>query len=223
MRILALSDAEDRALWDHYEPSRLQDVELILSCGDLPPEYLQFIVTMANCPLLYVRGNHDARYDWDPPEGCMDIDGTVYNYRGLRILGLGGSMRYKNGSDMYTESEMKARISRLWPKIALMNGFDILLSHAPAAGYGDMEDLAHRGFECFNDLIMKWSPAYMLHGHVHKEYGGGFVRERRHAAGTRIINAYGKAYLDVKEHEHPPYGKTGSYMYDLYIALKGQF
>ena len=31
--------------------------------------------------------------------------------------------------------------------------FDILLTHAPCRGYGDMEDLPHRGFECFNDLL----------------------------------------------------------------------
>ena len=102
---------------------------------------------MARCPLLYVRGNHDRRYTQEPPEGCIDIDDKIYDYKGLRILGLGGSMRYHDGSDMYTESEMKKRVGKLKSYIALRNGIDILVTHAPAKGYGDQEDLPHRGFE----------------------------------------------------------------------------
>ena len=46
--------------------------------------------------------------------------------------------------------------------------FDILLTHAPCRGYGDMEDLPHRGFECFNVLLNKYSPQLHCYGHVHK-------------------------------------------------------
>ena len=91
-------------------------------------------------------------------------------------MGLGGSMKYGDSPDMYTESQMKKRIRQMAPKITIMNGFDVLVTHAPAAGYGDMEDLPHRGFECFNLLLQRWSPAYMLFGHVHQEYGH-FERE----------------------------------------------
>ena len=102
MRILTIADKECRALWDYYQPGTLKGVDLILSCGDLDPDYLQFLVTMAGCPLLYVRGNHDERYDRKPPLGCTCIEDKVYDFHGLRILGLGGSMRYKNSPCMYT-------------------------------------------------------------------------------------------------------------------------
>ena len=104
MKILLIADEENKALWDHYDSSRTEGVDLIISCGDLHPDYLQFLVTMTNCPLLYVRGNHDGVYDRNPPDGCISIDDRIYDYRGLRILGLGGSMRYRPGGDMYTES-----------------------------------------------------------------------------------------------------------------------
>ena len=52
MKILLLSDTEDKALWDHYSPDRLAGVDLILSCGDLRAEYLEFLVTMTNLPLF---------------------------------------------------------------------------------------------------------------------------------------------------------------------------
>ena len=132
MRILTIADKECRALWDYYQPGTLKGVDLILSCGDLDPDYLQFLVTMAGCPLLYVRGNHDERYDRKPPLGCTCIEDKVYDFHGLRILGLGGSMRYKNSPCMYTEAEMQARIRKAGWQIRLMGGFDILLTHAPA-------------------------------------------------------------------------------------------
>ena len=91
-----------------------------------------------------------------PPLGCDCVDDRIYDFRGLRILGLGGSMRYKEGNYMYTEREMEKRIDRLRSAIALRNGFDIVVTHAPAQGYGDMDDLPHQGFRCFNELLERY-------------------------------------------------------------------
>ena len=110
MKILAIADEEDKGLWDFFSPDRVKDVDLIISCGDLNHNYLEFLESMANVPLLYVSGNHDGGYGQRPPEGCECIDDRIYNFHGLRILGLGGSMRYKPGPCMYTEQEMKSRI-----------------------------------------------------------------------------------------------------------------
>ena len=93
MKILVLADVEAKALWDFYKPEMLEDVDLIISCGDLDPGYLEFLVTLGHCPLIYVHGNHDGGYEKRPPEGCLCIEDRVYKYRGIRILGLGGSMR----------------------------------------------------------------------------------------------------------------------------------
>ena len=90
MKILLVSDVECPALWDHFRPDRVEGVELIISCGDLKHEYLEFLVTMINKPLLYVPGNHDVRYITNPPEGCESIDDCVFTYKGIRIGGLGG-------------------------------------------------------------------------------------------------------------------------------------
>ena len=102
MKILLVSDEEDRFLWDYYTPGRLKGIDLILSAGDLKAEYLSFLVTMANRPLLYVHGNHDGGYAQRPPEGCQCIDGKLVTVGGLRILGLGGSALYNGGPHQYT-------------------------------------------------------------------------------------------------------------------------
>ena len=98
MKLLVISDAPDPGLWDYFSREKLQGADAILSCGDLPAAYLSFLVTMANRPLFYVHGNHDVRYEQQPPEGCECIDGRVVEFKGWRILGLGGCMA-SNGAE----------------------------------------------------------------------------------------------------------------------------
>lgn len=213
---MVAADQESRSLWDFYDPSKLRDIDLIISCGDLSPHYLQFLVTMAHCPLLYVRGNHDRVYEQTPPDGCVCIEDRIYDFKGLRILGLGGSMRYKPGKCMYTEEQMSLRVLRAVPTVLYHGGIDLLVTHAPAAGYGDMEDLPHRGFDCFNRLLEHFRPAYMLHGHVHKSYGH-FQRQREHACGTILINAWETYILELPDETLPVQGHTGSPFYDMSV------
>ena len=221
MKVLILADEEVKSLGEYYDPEKTRGVDLIISCGDLNHKYLEFLETMVNCPLLYVKGNHDKSYLSAPPEGCIDIDDRIYDYKGLRVLGLGGSMRYHPTNPcMYTEEEMRQRIRKLNRMIALHNGFDILVTHSPARGYGDMDDLPHMGFACFNSLLTKWKPKYMFYGHVHANYQcGKFQRECAHPSGTRIINAYESHIVEIGEDEHPAHGKTGSALYDLYVSI----
>ena len=139
MKLLLIADEEDAYLWDHYRPGRLSDVDLILSAGDLKSDYLSFLVTMANKPLLYVHGNHDTAYDKFPPEGCECVDDRLVTVGGLRILGLGGSQRYKEGPYQYSERQMAFRIRRLERKIRKAGGVDIVLTHAPLRGLALVE------------------------------------------------------------------------------------
>ncbi len=110
MNILAIADQESRSLWDYYEPSKLEGVDLILSCGDLSPKYLLFLGTFSPAPILYVHGNHDDCYAAEPPVNCICVEDRLYVHKGVRILGLGGSMRYKPGTNQYTQRQMDWRI-----------------------------------------------------------------------------------------------------------------
>jgi len=196
VRLLLISDEEDRYLWDFYKPGCLDGVDMILSAGDLKAEYLSFLVTLSNRPLLYVHGNHDGSYDHTPPEGCECVDDRLVTVKGLRILGLGGSMCYNGGKYQYTESQMQRRIRKLGRALRRAGGVDLVLTHAPAAGLGDDTDLAHMGFEAFLPLLDRWKPAYLVHGHVHRRYRPSIPRVLQYGS-TCIINASGKYYLDL--------------------------
>lgn len=200
MKILVIADEESRYLWDFYEKEKLADIDLILSAGDLSPEYLTFLVTMSSAPVLYIHGNHDDKYQVRPPEGCICIDDDIYVYQGIRILGLGGSMRYRPGKYQYTEEEMKKRVRKMRWKLLRRGGFDILLTHAPAYELNDGRDLAHQGFRVFVNLMEKYKPRFFIHGHVHLSYGRTHKRYDKYQE-TNIINAYERCVFEYDSDE----------------------
>lgn len=198
MRILAISDKPEGWLWERWDRERVAGVDLVISCGDLPATYLEHIVTLANVPLLYVQGNHDTAYDDHAPEGCVSIDGQLRDFRGLRVMGLGGSIRYNDEVHGFTEAEMARKAARMALLASATGGVDLVVTHAPLRGYGDLDDLPHRGFEALGRLVERTRPRYLLHGHVHLEYGR-IERVREHPCGTTIVNVCGSYVLEIPD------------------------
>lgn len=196
MKILCLADEEYKTYWDFFSKDDFKDIDLIISCGDLKASYLSFLTTMTSIPVLYIRGNHDDSYQMEPPQGCICIEDDIYTFEGVRILGLGGSQRYKAGANQFTEREMKKRVGKLKFKLWFHRGFDILVTHSPARGFHDGADLCHQGFQVFLTLIDKYHPKYFLHGHVHMSYGRQFQREDM-IGDTKVINAYERYIIEI--------------------------
>ena len=202
MKILFISDEECPSLWDYYRPEKLDGIDLIISCGDLKSSYLQFLVTMAKCPLLFVAGNHDTHYDQDPPNGCDCIDDAIVDYNGVRIMGLGGCRRYHPGNYQYTERQMRQRIRKLRFPLWRCKGVDIVVTHAPPEGLGDGEDPAHHGFAALREFLDKYHPSYLVHGHVHLRYDASLQRVREYE-GTTLINAFERYVLEIPDRPVP--------------------
>ena len=194
-RVMCIADEEDTLLYSDYAKRGLEDIDFIVSCGDLKPEYLEFLVTLSNKPLYYVKGNHDGRYDKDPPGGCICIDDDVILHEGIRIMGLGGSIRYSQDKYQYTDLQMQRRIRKMRRKIREHGGADIIVTHATIKGYGDLHDYAHQGFECFEKLLSDLHPEFWLYGHVHMSYEHKLQRVIEHK-GTKIVNCCGKYKIE---------------------------
>jgi Icc-related predicted phosphoesterase len=196
VKILAVSDEESAYIWDHFDRSAFEGVELVLSCGDLCRDYLEFIATLLPVPLLYVPGNHDKRFITDPPGGCISIDGRVEICNNLRICGLGGCLSQNpRAAYEYSEPVMQKRAAKLRRAISRAGGLDILVTHAPSEGLGDGSDAFHRGFACFRKIIEEFRPKLHLFGHQHKRYG--LTRAPSEYNGTTLINACGYKIIEL--------------------------
>ena len=199
MKILAVSDQVVEGIYSSHIRERFGDVEMVLSCGDLSYSYLEYIVTMLNVPAFFVHGNHDQpEYKADGhvltrPGGWINLDGRTVKMKGLLLAGLEGSIRYKPRAPFqYTESEMLYKAWRMAPALLMNRIFhgrylDILIAHSPPCGIHDGEDLPHRGFEAFLELMARFRPRYLLHGHKHI-YGPEPSRTRYR--DTEVINVY---------------------------------
>ena len=199
MKILAISDVPSKALWDYNTREKLEGIDLILSCGDLPKKYLEYLTNFTTVPILYVHANHDGSYRGDEPGGCICVDDQVFVWNGLRIMGLGGCFRYnQEDTYQYTEAAMRRRARKLWLQAHKVGGIDILLTHAPASGLNDGTDRAHKGFVCFNELLDEYQPAWFVHGHVHLNYDAKLPRVCTRG-NTTVINATERYVFEIPD------------------------
>ena len=158
MKILALSDVELPQMQNlAYLRRTYDDVDLVVSCGDLPAAYLDYVTSALNVPLFFVRGNHDESYVVRQPGGD-DLHLRIMRYKGLTFAGLEGSLRYNRGTVQYTEFEMLNHVLRMGVRMLprrlfKQHGIDIMVVHAPPRYIHDREDRSHMGFKAFRSLI----------------------------------------------------------------------
>ena len=198
MRLLAIADEVADALYGDTLKELRPDV--IVSCGDLPFDYLENLVSRTDVPLLYVPGNHDPElklgdstfeglspnFDGIGPPGCVNVDARIEKAAGLWFAGLGGSVNYNDGPNQYTQNEMRWRAWRLyWRARVRRRRVDVLVTHGAPAGLGDADDPAHAGFEAFKTLAARLRPRMLIHGHV-RHYGP--KSDDLRLGGTVIVN-----------------------------------
>ena len=61
MKILCLSDYVDPLIYNQNLRQTFGDVDLVLCAGDLPLDYVDFVVTMLNKPTYFIFGNHNLK------------------------------------------------------------------------------------------------------------------------------------------------------------------
>jgi uncharacterized protein len=200
VRILAISDRVESSFYGPRLNARYGGSDLVISCGDLPAEYLDFVASSLNAPLCGVRGNHDCAPDHGEVAhdaaipGGLNLHGRVVRAAGLTLAGLEGSLRYNRSSCQYTEVEMRLLIARmtphlLWNKLRYGRYLDLLVTHAPSQGIHDANDPAHRGFAAFREFLARFRPRYHLHGHVHVYDPRTATRSQ--VDDTVVLNVYG--------------------------------
>lgn len=208
MKILAVSDKVDPRLYNSNIDERYQDADLIIACGDLPYYYVEFLVDALKKPVVYVRGNHEAKYELSSngtqktaPLGAIDLHKKIINTNGILIGGFEGSIRYRKGPFMYSQMQMWLMVLKKVPRLLFNKLFhgrfiDILVTHSPPYGIGDKDDLPHQGFKAYVWFLKTFKPKLHFHGHIHlydinEKWMQTFEQ-------TRIINAYGIRIMNVE-------------------------
>jgi Icc-related predicted phosphoesterase len=186
MKILTISDVVHDLVHSPNIAERFKDIDLVLSCGDLPFDYLEYIVTMLGKRLCYVYGNHAQREVLQSdgerivePRGCENIHRRVIEHKGVLIAGLEGSLRYRDGPHQYTQAQ------------------NILITHAAPAGIQDGKDLCHRGFRAFLGFMGRYKPRYLIHGHTHL-YRQDANRTTQYG-DTIVLNTCGYQVIEIDE------------------------
>jgi Icc-related predicted phosphoesterase len=205
MKILAVSDKIVEWIYSPNIRRLLSGTELAIGCGDLPLEYLEFIISALDIPAYYVQGNHSMP-EHKPAmngiysSGSINLHLKVLRYKGFTFAGIEGSLKYNNGIYQYSQLEMWLNVAMLVPSL-LRNQFryhrylNVLITHAPAWGIHDEADLPHQGVKAFRWLVQRFQPDYHLHGHVHF-YRPDTVTESIFGR-TKVINAYGYKEINL--------------------------
>lgn len=205
MKLLALSDAVDERVYSEHLRANYGDADLVLGCGDLPYEYLEYVVTVINRPVMYVHGNHDPAplHTADGktkhgPAGCDPLDDRIAMAHGVLFMGLGGSIRYSaEATYQYTQEQMRWRIARLLPgllanRLRYGRFVDVVVAHSPPYGIHDGDDPAHVGFRSFVQLMQRFRPKLLLHGHMHQAHA-----QTTQFADTTVMGVFPVRIIDL--------------------------
>ena len=208
MKLLAVSDIEVGYLYSPMIREKFQDVDLILSCGDLPYYYLEYMLTMLSVPCYFVRGNHASLVEYGitgkrrSPWGAVDLHHhCLEDDTGLLLAGLEGSLRYNKGPYQYSQAEYWNMVFSLVPrffynKARLGRYLDLFIAHAPPWLIHDERDLPHQGIKAFRWLINVFKPAYFLHGHIHI-YRLDTITQSQ-IGETSVINVFGHKEISIQ-------------------------
>ena len=213
IKILALSDQVVSRIYNQNNKIVFSDIDLVISCGDLPYYYLEFIIDSLNVPLYFVHGNHDPvveisdNGEKSAPWGATNLHRKFKIYNDLIFLGFEGSIRYSNARYQFTQLEVWLQIIEkvprlIWNKLIHGRALDVLVTHSPAYQIGDQSDPAHIGFKAYRWLIKTFRPAYHLHGHIHIYDNQGCAPIK--FGDTTVINACPYRLVEIsggKKHE----------------------
>jgi len=213
MRALVISDKVEPILYSAAIKRHVGEIDLLLSCGDVPFYYLEYVISMLNRPAFYVFGNHGREVEYQSgrgdswvrktePMGAVNLHMHTVKEGDLLLAGLEGSMRYNKAPRFqYTDADMWSNVARMTPALLynrLRYGryLDVLVAHSPPFGIHDKPDRPHTGFKSFRYFMRVFKPRYLLHGHIHI-YRHNEVTRTRYLE-TEVINVYPYRILDLE-------------------------
>jgi len=184
MKFLVIADKNPRI--NIEEVVRAQNIDIIVTLGDLTREDILPLKEISDIPKIGVYGNHDSG-TYMNELGIINMHLNTWDFNGYKFGGFQGCVRYKDNPQalMYKQEEASAMMTN-FPNV------DIFICHCPPKGINDEEEIAHQGFDALLDYIDRAQPKMLMHGHTYPEEET-MIRQHgptkiEYISGYRIIN-----------------------------------
>jgi len=232
MKILAVSDVQSQSLEDMIDrnPEKFNQVDCIISCGDLESDYLSNVVEKLKLKFIFVSGNHVFRDDacdeseknqlsslpadyWFRPRLCIagaqDIHRRVEIFGDYIFTGFGGSTLYNRKENQFTEGQMQKIVNSVARKIWLIRLMGIFLRKKRK----EIIVLSHAPVAGIHDLpdiphrgfecFKKFIKRFkpVLWMHGHVDPTGITKPQITISGETTIVNVFGCKIIDITEKE----------------------
>ena len=176
IRIVCISDTHGR-----HKKLKIPEGDILIHAGDITNmgaldeviKFNKFLGTLPHPHKIIIAGNHDFAFEYSPEETQAVITNAIYlqdqevTIEGVRIYGSPWQPRFH---DWAFNLDRGAAIREKWDLIP--EGLDILVTHGPAFGQGDIvNDGGHAGCEDLFLAIKRTQPKFHVFGHIHGGYG----------------------------------------------------
>lgn len=188
LKLVVISDTHgDLAFDNRFEKfmNNIPEYDLVVILGDIYCYELDHITKIIPTDrIISLRGNHDS-FDIYDRYGIKNINGQIFNYKGVRFAGIEGSFKYKK-----EEFPSFTHYESLLLATSMPQEADVLLTH-DCMFRESKYDIAHSGLAGITYYIFNNNITWHIHGHIHKSY------QDTYSNGTTEKSVYGCEYLEI--------------------------
>ncbi len=160
------------------------DFDLCILLGDHSDNDIKKVLNSISKDKIYaLLGNHDVNYIEN--YNLNNLNGNIIDIRGVRLLGIQGSFKYKPVDFPSFTQEDSIKF------LANKESVDILISHDGPFDDNMINNPAHQGLFGITYYLFKNKVKYNIHGHLHNEF------EKILANGTIEKCLYGINYIEL--------------------------
>ena len=199
MRIVALSD-----IHGFHDRVSIPDGDVFICGGDFSMrakhhhvvEFARWVNSLPHQHKIVVPGNHDMACECHETWAKEEFSPSVFlkhefqDVGGLKVFGSAySSSIYEPSRWCYDYPRYGERGKQLWNSIRNTPEIDVLITHGPPYGFGDLVKSVHKGEDphvgdqTLLNVVNDLKPKVHIFGHIHEGYG---VYSNEH--GTQFFN-----------------------------------
>jgi Icc-related predicted phosphoesterase len=177
VRFVTISDTHG-----FHDQVQIPDGDVLLVAGDITRRgaledicrFNDYLVKLPHRYKIVIAGNHDLLFEKEPQKARSHLTNAIYledamiEIEGIRIYGTPWVPAYHEWAFNLPRDGIDLKVKR----DAIPNGIDILLTHNPPFGHGDLTSYNEKvGCQLLLQAIRRVKPRYHIFGDIHEGYG----------------------------------------------------